>query len=101
MINLVDPKHDYITCIAGAGTVGLSALSSLRLTYATLKMVIVVDVDDVVPSRLKLAHKLGASSLINPKTVPNLSKALPEATEGHGIGPSLDATGRSDVVEVF
>jgi aryl-alcohol dehydrogenase len=58
-------------------------------------MVIAVD---VVPSRLKLATKYGATHVIDSKSVPSLITALRDLTNGAGIDGAIDTTGRPEVL---
>jgi aryl-alcohol dehydrogenase len=56
---------------------------------------------DVVPERLELARKFGATDTINCRQVTDLKAALLEATGGEGIDGSIDATGRPEVAEAL
>jgi aryl-alcohol dehydrogenase len=56
---------------------------------------------DVVPERLEVAKRFGASILINSREVNDVKAALLEATDGNGIDGSIDTTGRVEVVEAL
>jgi Zn-dependent alcohol dehydrogenase len=55
---------------------------------------------DVVPSRLELAKKYGATHTINSAEV-DLKQALLDITDGEGVTGSIDCTGRPDVVNTL
>lgn len=56
---------------------------------------------DIVPERLELAKKFGATVVIDSRQVTDLKAALLEATGGEGIDGSIDATGRPEVAEAL
>ena len=95
MLNVVSPSADSIVLVVGAGAVGLAALMALKLLPSPPRMVIAVD---VVPSRLDLAKKYGATHVINSKPIPSLTTALRDLTNGSGIDGSIDTTGRPEVL---
>ena len=68
---------------------------ALKLIPARPEEVIVVD---IVPERLRLAEKYGATVTINSLEVKDLAAALSHATKGRGVDGSIDTTGRPDVV---
>ncbi|CZT11553.1 related to zinc-containing long-chain alcohol dehydrogenase [Rhynchosporium graminicola] len=95
MINVVKPKSDDIVCVVGAGAVGLAALMALNLCSSRPTKVIAVD---VVPEKLELAKKYGATHVINSRELNDLKTALLESTDGRGIDGSIDTTGRPEIV---
>ncbi|CZT44601.1 related to zinc-containing long-chain alcohol dehydrogenase [Rhynchosporium secalis] len=95
MINVVKPKSDDLVCVVGAGAVGLAALMALNLCSSRPTKVIAVD---VVPERLELAKKYGATHVINSRELNDLKTALLESTDGRGIDGSIDTTGRPEIV---
>jgi aryl-alcohol dehydrogenase len=95
MLNVVQPNSDSIVCIVGVGAVGLAALMAIRLAPSPPAKVIAVD---VVPERLELAKKYGATDIIDSRKVTDLKAALLAVSDGRGIDGSIDATGRPDVI---
>ncbi|KAL2060734.1 hypothetical protein VTL71DRAFT_9375 [Oculimacula yallundae] len=98
MMNMLKPRSDDIVCIVGIGAVGLAALMALRLCSPQPKRVIVVD---IVPERLELAKKYGATDCINSREVDNLETALLQMIDGIGIDGTIDTTGRPEVVSAL
>jgi aryl-alcohol dehydrogenase len=95
MMNVLKPKGDDIVCVVGAGAVGLAALMALRLSPSPPKKVIAVD---IVPERLGLAKKYGATDVINSREHDDLKTALLEVTKGKGVDGTIDTTGRPEIV---
>jgi aryl-alcohol dehydrogenase len=95
MLNVVQPKSDSIVCIVGVGAVGLAALMAIKLAPLPPAKVIAVD---VVPERLELAKKYGATDIIDSREVTDLKTALLAVSDGRGIDGSIDTTGRPDVI---
>lgn len=95
MLNVVKPGSDSIVCVVGVGAVGLAALMALKLLPSPPTKVIAVD---VVPERLELARKYGATDFINSREVEDLKSALLATSGGMGIDGTIDTTGRPDVV---
>lgn len=80
----------------GVGAVGLAALMALKLLPSPPKKIIAVD---VVPDRLELAKKYGATDFINSREVGDLKTALMDVSGGKGVDGTIDTTGRPEVVE--
>lgn len=95
MMNVLKPKGEDIVCIVGVGAVGLAALMALRLSPSPPKKVIAMD---VVPERLELAKKYGATDIINSREVKDLKTTLLEVTDGKGVDGTIDTTGRPEIV---
>jgi aryl-alcohol dehydrogenase len=95
MLNVVQPKSASIVCIVGVGCVGLAALMAIKLAPLPPAKVIAVD---VVPERLELAKKYGATGIIDSREVTDLKAALLAVSDGRGIDGSIDTTGRPDVI---
>ncbi|KAI9051834.1 hypothetical protein LZ554_004096 [Drepanopeziza brunnea f. sp. 'monogermtubi'] len=95
MLNVVAPTADDVVCIVGAGAVGLAALMALKMCPTPPRKVIAVD---IVPERLQLAKKYGATVLINSREVKDLKTALLDATDGEGVDGTIDTTGRAPLV---
>jgi aryl-alcohol dehydrogenase len=53
---------------------------------------------DVVPDRLELAKKYGATDIMDSREVTDLKAALLAVSDGRGIDGSIDTTGRPDVI---
>jgi aryl-alcohol dehydrogenase len=98
MLNVVKPISDSIVCIVGVGAVGLAALMALKLLPSPPTKIIAVD---VVPERLELAKKYGATDFINSRQVDNLKTALMSVSDEKGIDGTIDTTGRAEVVKTL
>ncbi|KAH7142706.1 aryl-alcohol dehydrogenase [Dactylonectria estremocensis] len=98
MLNVVQPKSDWVVCVAGAGAVGLAAIMALKLLPSPPAVVIAID---VVSRRLELAKKYGVTKTIDSSGVVDLKQALVDATDGKGIDGSIDTTGRPEVVKAL
>ncbi|KAI3572690.1 aryl-alcohol dehydrogenase [Fusarium oxysporum f. sp. albedinis] len=99
LLNVLQPESaSSVICVSGVGAVGLAALMATRLVQPPPAKVIAVD---VVPERLELAKKFGATVTIDCRQVTDLKAALLEATGGEGIDGSIDATGRPEVAETL
>ena len=96
MLNVIKPTKDMTVCVVGAGAVGLSAIMALNALDEPPRRVIAVD---IVPERLELARKYGATHGVNSKMRPKLMDVLMDITKGQGIDGSIDTTGRPEVVE--
>ncbi len=96
MLNVVKPNVDSIVCVVGVGAVGLAALMALKLLPSPPNKIIAVD---VVPERLELAKKYGATNFINSREVGDLKTALMDVSGGKGVDGTVDTTGRPEVVE--
>ena len=79
--------------VFGTGGIGLSVILAAALTKPTLLIAI-----DVLPQKLDLASKLGATLLINPKESDPLS-AIMDATGGQGVDFAIEAAGRRETME--
>jgi aryl-alcohol dehydrogenase len=95
MLNVVKPSADSIVCVVGVGAVGLAALMALKLLPSSPKKIIAVD---VVPERLELARKYGATDFVNSREVGDLKSSLMDVSDGKGVDGTIDTTGRPDVV---
>ena len=98
MLNVVRPSSDSTVLVVGAGAVGLAALMALDLLPSPPMKVIAVD---VVPERLELAKKYGATHIISSKATPDLKAALKSVTDGNGVDGAIDTTGRPDVIRTL
>ncbi|KAF2756402.1 NAD(P)-binding protein [Pseudovirgaria hyperparasitica] len=91
IINAAKATPDDIVVVMGLGGVGLSAIMAAKIQRC--RMIIGLD---RVPSRLALAHDLGATHTINGSTL-DPSKTLVETVkalaEGHGPTVTVDTTG--------
>jgi len=77
---------DYVAVI-GCGMMGLTTLSGLAKSAAFELIGI-----DLVPSRLELAKKYGATKIVNPKEVDAVS-AVKEITGGKGVDIAVEISG--------
>jgi L-iditol 2-dehydrogenase len=83
--------HGLVPRIAifGAGTQGLMALRRARL----LSPAVLISVD-VVPARLDLARRLGATAVLNARTE-DVAGRIRELTDGEGVDLAVEAVGAS------
>ncbi len=83
--------HGLVPRIAifGAGTQGLMALRLARL----LSPAVLISVD-VVPARLDLARRLGATAVLNARTE-DVAGRIRELTDGEGVDLAVEAVGAS------
>jgi L-iditol 2-dehydrogenase len=79
-------KSDIVVVI-GAGTIGFFILQA-----AQLKGAIKVIVSDINEYRLGIAKKLGAETVVNPKTS-NLKDIIYSETKGNGVNVTFEAVG--------
>jgi aryl-alcohol dehydrogenase len=98
MLNVLKPKEGQVVAVVGAGAVGLSAIMAIKLASSKPSKIIAVD---IVPARLEMAKKYGATHFINSKETPDLKSALLEITGGEGVDGSIDTSGRPDVVNTL
>lgn len=91
ILNYLQPKFGESLVIFGTGAVGLSAIMAAKLTGA--ERIIAVDIFD---QRLSLAKELGATDVVNSKTV-DAEAAIREILPS-GADYTLDTTGVSPVV---
>ena len=75
----------------GAGSVGLAAVMAARVVGATTIVAV-----DVVPARLRMAKRLGATHVIDGRRRDALA-AIRKLTGGRGVDYALDSTGRAEV----
>jgi L-iditol 2-dehydrogenase len=86
------PEHGT-ALVVGAGMIGLLTLQALRV--AGCSSVYVLDIDD---GRLKLAHELGATAVINGKTT-DAGAQLSQLTAGRGVDVALEAVGSTPSIK--
>lgn len=95
MLNVVQPKKGSIVLVVGTGAVGLAAIMAVKLSPTPPSKVIAVD---IVPERLEMAKKYGATHTVNSREVSDLKDALLELTDGKGVDGAIDTTGLPAVV---
>lgn len=93
VFNTLQPKPGDTIAVFGTGAVGLAAMMAGSINGCT-KVIAV----DVVPERLELAKKLGATAAINSKTDDPVAK-IKELTNGYGVDWTVDTTGISGVIK--
>ncbi|MFC0105943.1 NAD(P)-dependent alcohol dehydrogenase [Kibdelosporangium aridum] len=93
VLNVARPQPGSTLLVFGAGGVGLAALMGSKLTAAA--RVIAVDIN---PSRLELAHELGATHTVNSAETDPFDAVL-ELTGGVGADYAIETTGRPAVLE--
>jgi aryl-alcohol dehydrogenase len=96
MLNVIQPTHDMTVAVVGVGVVGLAAIMACKLLPRKPTRVIAVD---IVPARLEMARKYGATHGINSKVNPDLFQSLMDISKGEGIDGSIDTTGRPQIIK--
>lgn len=96
MLNVIQPTHDMMVAVVGVGVVGLAAIMACKLLEKKPKRIIAVD---IVPARLELARKYGATHGINSKVNPDLFQSLMDISKGEGIDGSIDTTGQPTIIK--
>lgn len=87
--------HIASVAIAGAGPVGLGMVAMARLTLGPDVPILAAD---VVPYRLELAERLGATPVLLPSRLPDVDAAFDTAGRGSARRMLLDALGRGGVL---
>jgi aryl-alcohol dehydrogenase len=90
--NVLQPRPGSTVVVAGAGAVGLSAVMAAALTPA-LRIIAV----DVVPARLDVARKLGATHVID-ASQEDFPARVAEITGGAGCDGVIETTGSVQVL---
>lgn len=98
MLNVIRPAPQSTVVVVGVGAVGLAAIMAVKINPLNLSKIIAVD---IVPERLELAKKYGATDVINGKETPDLAKALRDLTDDEGVDGAIDTTGRPQVLEAL
>ncbi|NUF32155.1 NAD(P)-dependent alcohol dehydrogenase [Acinetobacter oleivorans] len=93
VLNGLKPTTGSSIAIFGTGAVGLAAMMTAKIMGCST--IIAVDIHD---SRLSLAEELGATHVINSKSVDAVEK-IKEITKGVGVNYSIDTTGISEVMK--
>jgi aryl-alcohol dehydrogenase len=96
MLNVINPTSDMAVAVVGVGAVGLSAVMALKLLEHPPRKIIAID---IVPARLEMARRFGATHGVNSKVRPDLMKVLMDITHGRGVDGAIDTTGRPQVVK--
>src|SRR5262245_1494191 len=91
VINSLKVKAGESFACFGTGSVGLSAIMAARIVGATT----IIGVD-VVEARLRMAKKLGATHVINPRKQEPVA-AIMKINGGQGVDYSFDTTGIAGV----
>jgi aryl-alcohol dehydrogenase len=96
LLNILRPNPTDSVCIVGAGAVGLSAIMACKTLPKPPRRVIAVD---IIPSRLELARRYGATHGVNSKYAPDLMPVLMDITKGTGVDCVLDTTAMPKLME--
>ena len=83
-----NPEFGQNVAVIGCGAMGLLSIAALKHTAA--KRIVAVDLLD---SKLEIAKELGATHVINPKNVSNMSEEAYLLTEGMFFDVVLEITG--------
>ncbi|KAF9891712.1 hypothetical protein FE257_003724 [Aspergillus nanangensis] len=95
ILNALRPSIDQSLVIFGAGTVGIAAIMAAK--FLGLRQIIAVDVLD---DKLRLATELGATQVINSRSVGDIAHEIQNSTRG-GAQFAIDCTGVSSVLEIL
>ena len=87
-------KPDDTVVLAGAGTLGLGMIQSIRAFFPCRKLIVL----DMMDKRLELAKKFGADVVLNPGKTDALKEIL-AMTEGVGSDIYIEATGHPAAVQ--
>ena len=77
VLRVLQPQANDSVVVLGAGAVGLSAVMAANLTAASTIIAV-----DVVPERLELALKLGATAVINGRDTDDMAESIRQLTRG-------------------
>jgi aryl-alcohol dehydrogenase len=91
VLNALEVRHGASIAVFGAGAVGLSAVMAARVAGATQIIAI-----DILPERLALAQKLGATHAINGATENAVAAVC--AITGGGAEFTLETSGKPQVL---
>jgi aryl-alcohol dehydrogenase len=92
VMNAFKPDAGTSIVVFGAGSVGLSAIMAAKVVGCTTIIAV-----DVQASRLRVAAELGATAVVNPVDIENVSEWLIESTGG-GADFSLETTSLPEVL---
>jgi aryl-alcohol dehydrogenase len=87
VLNEAAPRVGQAVAVFGAGAVGLAAVMAAALTPAARVIAV-----DIVPSRLDLARRLGATDTVN-SAEEDVAEALARITGGSGVHVGVETTG--------
>lgn len=96
ILNVIKPEPSHSVCILGAGAVGLAAIMALKTLPRPPRRIIAID---ILPPRLELAKKYGATHGINARYQKDLMPTLMDITKGLGVDATIDTTGIPKMVE--
>lgn len=89
-VNRSEVSAGDMAVVVGAGMIGLLTVQALRA--AGVEQVVAVDIDD---TRLSLAQKLGASTIVNSKQQDAVA-LVQELTSGRGVAASFEVVGATE-----
>ena len=93
-MNVLKPGSTSSIVIFGLGTVGLTALMAAK--YLGIQQIIAADIQE---SKFPLARELGATDIVNSKTIADMPAHIKELTNGEGADYAIDCTGVPKVIE--
>jgi threonine dehydrogenase-like Zn-dependent dehydrogenase len=85
---VASPEFGQNVAVVGCGVMGLLTVAALR--HSGAKRLVAVD---VIEEKLELAKKMGATDVINPKDVENMTETAYLRTEGHFFDIVVEITG--------
>jgi aryl-alcohol dehydrogenase len=86
VLNSINVPAGSSVIVSGTGAVGLSSIMAAKVAGATTIIAV-----DVLPERLEVAAKLGATHTVNGKTEDVVARVM-EITDGLGAGYAVDTT---------
>lgn len=84
-----------IVAIIGCGPIGLLALASAKAIGASKIIAL-----DVIEERLKLAEKMGANFIVNPKKIADVFGEVMKITDGIGVDAFIEASGSVEAINL-
>jgi len=87
VFNEAMPRPGQAVAVFGAGAVGLAAVMAAALTPAAVIVAV-----DIVPARLELARRLGATHTVN-SAEQDIAPALAAITGGAGVNAGIETSG--------
>lgn len=93
VLNQLKPRPGSSVGVFGAGAVGMAAIMAAAVTGCTTIVAV-----DVIDARLELAHRLGATHIVN-GAGEGLDVRLDEICCGAGLDYALDTTGNPKVLQ--
>ena len=91
-VRLIGVRAGDTVAVIGAGPIGLTTLQAAKAHGATQ-----IIVSDVIPFRLAVAERLGATEVINAAQA-DVPEAVKELTDGRGVDAAFECVGLSQTI---